>query len=101
MTPQWRVKLEEPRTSSNSNRQLAFEAVQSERAGLSPARGAKVVASVVMLEGMNLAGPQTNNTEKWYEVVNEVVEGGYLAKEKEKEVSAVDGGMPVCLDVGG
>jgi len=53
-----------------------------------------------MLEGMSLAGPQANNIEKWSEVANEVVEGGYLAKEKEKEVSAVDGGMSVRLDVG-
>jgi hypothetical protein len=30
-----------------------------------------------------------------------VVEGGYLAKEKEMEVSAIDGGTSVCLEVGG
>jgi hypothetical protein len=74
--------------------------VQFERAELAPGSGAEVVG-VVILAGMSPAGPQANNTKKWFEVVDEVVEGGYLAKEKEKEVSAVDGGTSVCLEVGG
>ncbi len=50
---------------------------------------------------MSLVGPQANNIEKWSEVVDEVVEGRYLAKEKEKEVLAVDRGTSVCLEVEG
>ncbi len=52
------------------------------------------------MAGMCSSGYQANNTEKWFEVVDEVVEGEYLAKAKDKELSAVDGGTSVCLDVG-
>jgi hypothetical protein len=98
--PQWRVKLEESITSLDSKRLLALEAVQSERAELDPRSGAEVVAGMVLLAGTSSAGPQAISTEKWSEVVDEVVEGEYLAKAKDKELSAVDGGTSVCLDVG-
>ncbi len=51
------VKPKESRTSLVSNCQLAFEAVQSERAELAPESGAEVVVGVVMLAGTSSAGP--------------------------------------------
>jgi hypothetical protein len=100
-TPQWRAKPEVPRTSSTPNRQLAIEAVQSERAELAPGSETEVVASVMLLAGSSSDAPQANTTEKWTEVVDKVVEGGCFEKEKEKEVSAIEGGTLVCMEVGG
>ncbi len=54
-----------------------------------------------MIVSTSSSGFQSDTTEKWSEVVNEVVEGVFSAKGREKFVSILDGGSPMLLEVGG
>jgi hypothetical protein len=72
------------------NRKLALDVAQSERAEIDIGSRAKTVSEATVIVSTSSSGFQSDTTENWSEVVNEVVEGVFSAKGREKFVSILD-----------